>query len=51
MTSSLDYGKKRTLLVLIILFLSQNIEKITSESCPGPPKGHKFRIGDDSGRQ
>lgn len=51
LTPSPDYGKKRGPLVLIISFLSQNVEKITSESCPGLPKGHKFRIGDDSRRQ
>lgn len=51
LTPSPDYGKKRALLVHISLFLLQNVEKITSESSPGPPKGYKFRIGDDSGRQ
>ena len=51
LTLSPDYGKKRALLVLMSSFLSQNVEKITWELCPGPPKGHKFRVGGDSGRQ
>lgn len=46
-----DDGKTRALLVLLSSFLSLNVEKITSELCPGPPKGYKFRTGDDSGRQ